>query len=143
MIEHKNLGCTEYRETQSGKPRVAFAAHACYFDTYNEASVATRSLMECLATWGFPAMAMTSTVVDAGKELDPGNWLAEQGLMPVLFDGQADPASGIVPNVNASPSDTKFINCRLCPEWHGNSIRGVPHRTGFSSPRGIHRDSPL
>ena len=97
MIEHKNLGCTEDREAKSGKPRVAFASQACYFGTYNEASVATRSLLECLATWGFPTMAMTGTVVEAGKELDPGKWLAEQGLTPEFFDGQADATSGIVP----------------------------------------------
>ena len=38
--------------------------------------------------------------------------------------------------------DMEFINCRICPEWHGNSTRGIPHRTGFSSSRGIHRGSP-
>jgi hypothetical protein len=38
--------------------------------------------------------------------------------------------------------DTEFINCRICPEWHGNSIWGAPHRTGFSSSWGIHRGSP-
>src|SRR5271157_3302301 len=38
--------------------------------------------------------------------------------------------------------DTEFINCRICPEWHGNSIRGVPHRTGFSLSWGIHRGNP-
>jgi hypothetical protein len=90
MTEHKNLGRMDDQNAQSGKPRVAFASLACYFDTYNEASVAMRSLMECLATWGFPAKAMTGTVFDAGKELDPGNWLAEQGLMPEFFDGQAN-----------------------------------------------------
>jgi glycosyltransferase involved in cell wall biosynthesis len=103
MTEYKNFGCTENRETQSGKPRVAFASQACYFDTYNEASVATRSLMEYLARWGFPAMAMTGTVVEAGDELDPGNWLAEQGLMPEFFDGRANSTSKLVPKMNASP----------------------------------------
>ena len=87
MTEHKNLGRMESREAQSGRLRVAFASHAFYFGTYNEASVATRSLMECLADWGFSAMAMTGTVVERGKELDPGNWLVEQGLMPEFFDG--------------------------------------------------------
>jgi len=36
----------------------------------------------------------------------------------------------------------EFINCRICPEWHGNSMWGVPHRTGFSSSWGIHRGNP-
>ena len=127
MMEHKNFGCTDNRETQSGKPRVAFASRACYFDTYNEASVATRSLMECLATWEFPAMAMTGTVVEAGKELDPGNWLAEQGLTPQFFDGPADPASGIVPNVNASP------HYRL----NEGSVQIVLHRSPTSQPHAL------
>jgi glycosyltransferase involved in cell wall biosynthesis len=103
MIEPKNSACTENRETQSGKPRVAFASQACYFDTHSESIAATRSLMECLATRGFPVMAITGTVAEAGKELDPADWLAEQGLMPRFFDGQADSTSKPVPQVNASP----------------------------------------
>src|SRR5208337_3119954 len=35
----------------------------------------------------------------------------------------------------AVTKDTEFINCRICPEWHGNSTRGVPYRTGFSPVR--------
>ena len=46
------------------------------------------------------------------------------------------------PEEKESDKDMEFINCRICPEWHGNSTRGVPHRTGFSSSRGIHRGSP-
>ncbi len=102
MIEHKNSGYTENRETQPGKPRLAFASHACYFDTYNEASVATRSLMECLAKWGFPTMAMTGTVVGTGQEFDAGDWLAEQGVMPEFFDKQANSTSNTVLEANAS-----------------------------------------
>jgi hypothetical protein len=124
MITHRNFGCTDNRETQSGKPRVAFASRACYFDTYNEASVATRSLMECLATWELPAMAMIGTVVGAGKELDPGNWLAEQGRTPQFFDGPADPASGIVPNVNASP----------CSRLTAGGVQVVLHRSPTTHP---------
>jgi glycosyltransferase involved in cell wall biosynthesis len=103
MIEVKNFEGKDSRGAQSGKPRVAFAPHACYFDTFNEASVATRSLLECLAAWGFPAMAMTRTVADAGKEFDPGSWLAEQGLMPEFFDGQASATSTAAPATTASP----------------------------------------
>ena len=103
MVEHKTFGCTENRETPSGKPRVAFASQACYFDTCNEASFEARSLMECLATLGFPTLAMTGTVIEVGKELDPGNWLAGQVLMPEFFDGQAHSTSQIVPQMSASP----------------------------------------
>jgi glycosyltransferase involved in cell wall biosynthesis len=99
MLEHNNRGFADNREA---KPCVAFASRVYYFDTCNEASVATRSLMECLAAWGFPAVAMTGTAVDTGKEPVPGNWLAGQGLAPQFFDGPADPANGIVPNLNAS-----------------------------------------
>jgi hypothetical protein len=43
-----------------------------------DGSVATRSLMECLARRGFPAMAMTGTIVEAKEELNRGNWLGGQ-----------------------------------------------------------------
>ena len=59
--------------------------------------------MECLAARGFPATAMTGTAVEAGKEFDPANCLAGQGLTPELIDGQASSTSRIVRTVNASP----------------------------------------
>jgi glycosyltransferase involved in cell wall biosynthesis len=80
-----------------------FVAHTCYFDTYNGATVATRSLMECLARRELPAMAMTGTVVEMGEELDPGNWLAGQGLMSEFFDGQANSAGKVALKVDAPP----------------------------------------
>jgi len=64
----------------------------------------------------------------------------EQGIIPgprMLVTTRAIVATG-----SYAPKDTEFINCRICPEWHGNSIRGVPHRTGFSLSWGIHRGNP-
>jgi glycosyltransferase involved in cell wall biosynthesis len=101
VVEHENFECTDGSESQSGKPRVMFVSQMCYFDTYNGASVATRSLMECLARRGLPAMAVTGTVVEMGEELDPGNWLAEQGLVPEFFDGQANSTSTVALEVDA------------------------------------------
>ena len=56
MIGHENFEFAEGSESQPGKPHVMFASRSCYFDTYDGASVATRSLMECLAAQRFPAM---------------------------------------------------------------------------------------
>jgi hypothetical protein len=36
--------------------------------------------MECLTRRGFDAGAVTGTVLDLGRDLDPAAWLAEQGL---------------------------------------------------------------
>jgi glycosyltransferase involved in cell wall biosynthesis len=63
-----------------GKPRVLFTAHTCYFDTHNGASVATRSMMECLWRNGFSVAAMSGTVVESTLDFDPIEWLAEQGM---------------------------------------------------------------
>ncbi len=37
--------------------------------------------MECLARRGFAAAAVTGTVLDAGRDVDPAAWLAEQGVV--------------------------------------------------------------
>jgi hypothetical protein len=64
MLEHKNRGCAENREA---KPRVAFASHVCYFDTYNEANVAG-----CLSIldYSWPGRPGGGTVA-GGKTVDP------------------------------------------------------------------------
>ena len=62
-----------------GKRRILFVSHTCYFDTNNGASIASRSLMECLSRQGFTVAAMSGTVLESSQELDAGDWLAEQG----------------------------------------------------------------
>ena len=103
MIENENFEFTDGSGSQSGKPRVMFVSQACYFDTYGGASVATRSLMEWLARRGFPASAMTGTVLETGEELDPAYCLADQGLTPELFHGLASATSTAAPVRTASP----------------------------------------
>jgi glycosyltransferase involved in cell wall biosynthesis len=60
--------------------RVLFVSHTCYLDSSNGASVASRSLMECLARHGFAAAAMTGTALDSNGNVEPEVWMAEQGL---------------------------------------------------------------
>ena|SRR5271157_3535998 len=82
------------------------------------------------------ALATMAVAMSDGPEFmqtvfDADPMAPEPVVQPVAFATMADVAK-----------DTEFINCRICPEWHGNSTRGVPHRTGFSSSWGIHRGNP-
>jgi glycosyltransferase involved in cell wall biosynthesis len=108
------------RECEPGKARLLFVSHTCYFDTYNGASVATRSLMECLARRELPAMATTGTVVETGDELDPGNWLAEQGLVSEFFDGQANSTSTVALEVDAP--HYRFVPSRFAASYYRRSL---------------------
>ena len=67
--------------------RVLFVSHTCYLDSSNGASIASRSMMQCLARNGFAAVAMSGTVLESGQETDPAAWLAEQGLAPNADSG--------------------------------------------------------
>lgn len=85
-----------------GTRRIIFVSHSCYLDSSNGANIASRSMMECLARRGFAVAAVTGTVLESGREVDPGIWLSEQGLTfefeggPVTSGHNFDP-SGCVP----------------------------------------------
>jgi glycosyltransferase involved in cell wall biosynthesis len=107
-----------------GTGRVLFAAHTCYFDSHNGASVASRSMMECLWRHGFSAAAMSGTVLESAQDLDPIGWLAEQGM-------NAEPITGKTssPDVPGPRSDS--------PLAYRLQARGVPvllHRSPTTHP---------
>ena len=108
----------------SGKRRVLFATQICYLDTHNGASVASRSLMECLSRLGFTVAAMSGTVLELTQEHDPGQWLADQGLIPEPGFDHARSS-----NDSGSRSDT--------PHYYRLLARGVPalpHRSPTTIP---------
>ena len=59
-----------------------FVSTTCYFDTNNGASVACRSLMECLSRSGRIAAALTGTVFESHHEVDLAEFLAGEGICP-------------------------------------------------------------
>jgi len=61
-------------------PKILFVCNTCYFDTNNGASIASRSLMECLARRGFAVEALTGTIFEADRGVDPEAFLAAEGL---------------------------------------------------------------
>lgn len=124
MVGHEHPGREEDGRDRSGNPRVMFVAHTCYFDTHNGASVATRSLMEGLARWGFPAAAMTGSVLESGEEVDPGSWLAGQGLRPEPVDGK--------PNAPADPGSE--VDAPACYRLAARGVRVLIHRSRTTRP---------
>ncbi len=61
----------------AGKRRVLLVSHTCYLDTNNGASVASRSMMECLQRNGIFAAAMSGMVLESPHGVDPAEWLRE------------------------------------------------------------------
>jgi glycosyltransferase involved in cell wall biosynthesis len=72
-------------------------------------------------------MAMTGTVVEGGKECDPGSWLAEQSLMPEFFDAQASATSMAAAATTASP----FYRLTVA------DVQVVLHRSPTSRPHAL------
>ena len=59
--------------------RIMFVSHTCYLDTSNGATIASRSMMECLARRGFAAAAVTGTVLESAQRGDVETLLVAQG----------------------------------------------------------------
>ncbi len=49
---------------------ILFTSHTCYFDTFNGASIASRSMMECLVRHGFTAAAVSGSVFESTEGED-------------------------------------------------------------------------
>jgi glycosyltransferase involved in cell wall biosynthesis len=94
---------TASRADARANRRVLFVSHTCYFDTSNGASVASRALMECLARHGFAAAAMTGTVLDSRRDVDPAMLLSEQGLAFEAL-GERDGLTKLPPDSAADPT---------------------------------------
>ena len=61
-------------------PRILFFNRSFYFDSTNGAAVASRALMEALHRHGHATEVVCGTVVDAGPEAEPGEFLANFGI---------------------------------------------------------------
>jgi len=81
--------------------RILFVSHTCYFDNCNGASVASRALMESLARQGCSVAAVTGTVFDFGRDVDPAAWLAEQGLTFEVVNGRTESTAATPSNADA------------------------------------------
>ncbi len=117
--------------------RVLLACQACYFDNSHDASVAGRAMLECLARHGFVVAAMTGTVLDSGRDREPGSWLVEQGLefesLDVPIPRSDDPISA--PD---SPTSYRLHECGVEVVIHGGSTTR-PHEPDESEIRGFVR----
>jgi len=75
------------------KNRILFAARTCYLDTHNGASVASRSLMECLSRRGFSTAAISGTALESGAYLESHEWPRQQGFESEAADDERGPAT--------------------------------------------------
>lgn len=67
-------------QARGGTPlHVLFAAHPCYLDDSNGASVASRGLMQALARRGLAVEVLTGAALDMATDVDVDDWLAGRG----------------------------------------------------------------
>lgn len=141
-------------------PRILFASHTCYLDTHNGASVAIRSLMECLARRGFLASAMTGTVFESNEDIETTAWLIDQGLDFEAFrsepnsDGDIDrgahpracyrlDAGGVGVLLHGSPTITSACARRVRNPRFPGVVRGISRRGAARRARELRGGHPV
>jgi len=90
------------------KINILFASHTCYLDTYNGASVATRSLMECLARRGFAVEALSGSLLESTGGEDFALWLARREF---AFEKSCDPLGQTAYRTHASGVAVTLCGC--------------------------------
>jgi hypothetical protein len=66
--------------------RVLFVDYSSYLDQ-SDGAIAARALMETLAQAGYEADVLCGSVLDVGREVNPADWLAEQGWSVTTLGG--------------------------------------------------------
>lgn len=93
--------------------KILLVTQSCYLDDSSGAAVASRAAAEALARWGFAIEALTGTMLDLDREIDPADWLARWGI---AFEASGGESWSL---------DARGLRAEV-PRQYRFTLRGVP-----------------